>query len=430
MSTARISIWGSDVGVVAWDSNRNVATLEFLEEFVRREIDLAPLTMPLERLQNSDRIFSFPTLNPDTFRKLPGLLADSLPDRFGNDLIDLWLAGKGRSIDDFTPVDRLCYVGKRGMGALEFEPAYTDVNHPEEIHLSELVEIAQEVIKRQGTLDVQFGKDDQKALAQIIQVGTTAGGMRPKAIIAVDPSSQKIVAGDLEAPPGYDYWLLKFDGVQDDVFGSAQGYGIIEYVYYLIAKQCGIIMSECRLLPEKGRAHFMTRRFDRKDGVKIHMQTLTGIAHYDFNNIGSTSYEQLFQVMRRLRLGHDEMEQMFRRLALNIVARNQDDHPKNTSFLLEQGGYWTLSPAYDLSFAYNPAPTANTSKHQMSINGRRADITREDLHALAHTLSIKKPDEIIDAVVEAVSHWPSLAQQHDLPKEKIERIASYLRLDI
>jgi serine/threonine-protein kinase HipA len=205
MSTARISIWGSDVGVVAWDSNRNVATLEFLEEFVRREIDLAPLTMPLERLQNSDRIFSFPTLNPDTFRKLPGLLADSLPDRFGNDLIDLWLAGKGRSIDDFTPVDRLCYVGKRGMGALEFEPAYTDVNHPEEIHLSELVEIAQEVIKRKGTLDVQFGKDDQKALAQIIQVGTTAGGMRPKAIIAVDPSSQKIVAGDLEAPPGYDY---------------------------------------------------------------------------------------------------------------------------------------------------------------------------------------------------------------------------------
>ncbi len=431
MVVAKVRIWDMDVGAIAWDEDRNLTTIEFFPEFVDHNIDLAPITMPLAELQKGNRIFSFANLNEETFRRLPGLLADSLPDSFGNELINLWLAQNGRSPNDFSPVERLCYTGTRGMGALEYEPALGPKSSSnQEIQLNELVEVAKEVLDQKKSLNTSFTTHREEALRQIIQVGTSAGGLRPKAIIAISPDEKTIISGHIKAPEGYNHWILKFDGVQDEVFGDPKGYGLIEFVYYLMAIDAGVMMSECKLLHEHGRSHFMTMRFDRMDGQKIHMQTLTGIAHYDFNNIGSTSYEQLFQIMRKLKLGLDETEQMFRRMVLNVIARNQDDHTKNTSFLLAPGEIWKLSPAYDITYSYNPNIGRNTHKHQMSINGKRADINRNDLIKVAESILVKRPNRIIDQIIESVSQWASLARQYDISETKINRIDQNLRLDI
>ena len=431
MVIAEIKIWGLNVGAVIWDKERNLAIMEFEESFVDRNIDLAPITMPIEKLKQGDRIFSFPHLNEVTFNKLPGLLADSLPDTFGNKLINIWLTQNGRSPHDFTPVERLCYVGTRGMGALGFEPSLQNVTtDTEEIQLNELVEVAKKIMAQKQALDTSFKFDKTKALQQIIKIGTSAGGMRPKAIIAINNSDGKIISGYFNAPQGYDHWILKFDGVQDDIFNKPQGYGIIEYVYYLLAGKAGLIMSECKLLNEEGRSHFMTKRFDRANGNKIHMQTLNGMAHYDFNNIGSTSYEQLFQIMRKLKLGHDEIEQMYRRLVFNVVARNQDDHTKNTTFLLERNGSWKLSPAYDITYSFSPDVGKNTNKHQMSINGKREEINREDLMQIARHINIKKPGRIIEDIIESVSNWQLLAKEYGLEQGRINKIEKNLRLNL
>jgi len=431
MAEVIIKIWGKNVGAAIWDNDKQVAIFEFSREFVKEEIDLAPLTMPIEALQMGKRIYSFPNLNPTTFKKLPGLLADSLPDKFGNSLIDIWLSQNGRSQNDFTPIERLCYVGNKAMGALEFEPTFKNQKDEiEDIQLEELVKIASEIMKKKESLNTSFKNDKTKALQQIITVGTSAGGMRPKAVIAINKNTNKIVSGNLTLNKDYEHWLLKFDGIQDDELGDPKGYGKIEYVYYLMAKSCGIEMNDCKLLSESDRSHFMTKRFDRHFGEKIHMQTLSGIAHYDFNNIGSTSYEQLFQVMRKLKLGNNQLEQMFRRMVFNVVGRNQDDHTKNTSFLLPKKGIWELSPAYDITYSYNPAQGRNTSKHQMSINGKREDINRVDLIKIANDNMIKRPSVIIDEVITAISKWPSLAKEHEIGIGKIKKIESNLMLNI
>jgi len=429
MAEVIIKIWNKNVGAAIWDDDNQVAIFEFSKEFLKEEIDLAPLTMPIEALQMGKRIYSFPNLNPITFKKLPGLLSDSLPDNFGNLLIDIWLSQNGRSPNDFTPIERLCYVGNRAMGALEFEPTFTkQKDEIEDIQLEELVKIASEIMKKKETLNTSFKDDKTKALEQIITVGTSAGGMRPKAVIAIDKNTHKIVSGNLNLSKEYEHWLLKFDGIQDNELGDPKGYGKIEYVYYLMAKQCGIEMNHCKLLSESDRNHFMTKRFDRESGEKIHMQTLSGIAHYDFNNIGSTSYEQLFQLMRKLKLGNDQIEQMFRRMVFNVIGRNQDDHTKNISFLLPEGAIWKLAPAYDITYNYNPEQGRNTSKHQMSINGKREDIKRTDLIKIANDNMIKRPNEIINEVISALSKWPLIAKEYEISNEKIEKIKGNLIL--
>ncbi|MEK6155329.1 type II toxin-antitoxin system HipA family toxin [Flavobacteriaceae bacterium 3-367] len=431
MAQAEIEIWGIYVGAVIWDDKKDLAIFEFDKKFINKEIDLAPITMPLEQLKRGDRIYSFPQLNEITFKKLPGMLADSLPDKFGNKLINLWLAQTGRSQNDFTPVERLCYVGKRAMGALEFKKALVKESiSQEEIQLSELVAIANKVMSQKEALDISFKIGETKALERIIAVGTSAGGMRPKAVIAVHKKNGKIISGHVQSNGNYEHWILKFDGVQDEIFGDPRGYGIIEYVYYKMATDANIEMSQCKLLEEDSRSHFMTKRFDRKNGKKIHMQTLTGIAHYDFNDIGSTSYEQLFQIMRKLKLGNDEMEQMYRRLVFNIVGRNQDDHTKNVSFLLAENESWKLSPAYDMTYSYNPIKGRNTNKHQMSVNGKRENIDKKDLLKIAQDIDIKKPNEIIDQVKEAVSQWAVYAKYSGLEKERIKKIEQNLKLDL
>lgn len=422
---ADIYLWQNHVATVAWDERRLSSRFEYTQEFAESGIELSPLMMPLM----PHRVYKFPELSHDTFIGLPGLLADALPDAFGKALLDKWLALSGRTFGN--PIERLCYQGKRSMGALEFVPAqdnYLELSTGLEIKT--LIENAREVLDEKKKLDVNLNVDTKEAVANIIRVGTSAGGQRAKAVIAYNESTGDIRSGQIEAPDGFSHWLIKLDGVTNNELGDPKHYGRIEYVYYLMARDAGIDMSECRLIEENGRAHFMTKRFDRVNGnEKLHMQTLCGMAHYDYKMIHAYSYEQVFQVMRRLRLSYSDAEQMFRRMVLNVVGRNQDDHTKNISFLMDRQGKWSLSPAYDISWAYNPKGMW-TSNHQMSINNKFDEITRGDLLAVAQNVNIKHADQIIGQVLESVSHWPSLAKEYGIPDEISKFINATLLLHL
>lgn len=430
VDTALVRLWGHTVGAVAWLADRGYAVFEYTPAFLQHGLDIAPLHMSLADARAGDGRFVFPALNRQTFLGLPGLLADALPDKFGNSIIDAWLARHGRDAGQFSPVERLCYTGARALGALEFEPATSgrfETSVP--VAIEALVELAQAVMRERTGLAVGLGASEQahaEALLDILRVGTSAGGARPKAVIAMDDQGN-VRSGQTDAPPGYDYWIVKFDGVTDLELGEPRGYGRIEYAYYLMATAAGIRMSECRLLEENGRAHFLTRRFDRVDGTKLHLQSLCGIAHYDFNMAGAYSYEQAFGVMRKLRLSKAEAAELFRRMVFNIAARNLDDHTKNISFLMTPDGEWHLAPAYDVIYAHNPAGKW-TNQHQMSANGKRDHFTREDLLAVAESISLHKADEIIDEVCRAVGDWPRFAGTAGVPDAVIEQIRVQHRL--
>jgi serine/threonine-protein kinase HipA len=423
VDTALVKIWGRVAGAVAWDEGRQLATFEYDPEFLDEGLDLAPLKMPWAEARRGGARFTFPGLPRDTYRGLPGLLADALPDQFGNDIIDGWLARQGRTAESFSPVERLCYIGRRGMGALEFEPAVdTRLDESVPVEVGELVVLARTMMSQRADLQTNLAADTTDALLDIIRVGTSAGGGRPKAVIAVNDATGEVRSGQVEAPAGFDHWILKFDGVRDSQLGETAGYGRIEYAYYKMALACGIEMTECRLLEEADRAHFMTRRFDRPGGDrKLHLQSLCAMAHFDFNHAGAHSYEQAFQVMRELRLPYPDAEQQYRRMVFNIVARNQDDHTKNIAFLMDAEGQWRLSPAYDVTYAYNPAGEW-TSRHQMTVAGKRDGFAREDLVEVGSGMSINKPAEILAEVQEAVSRWPGFAGVAGVPGEKAEAV--------
>ena len=428
VDVATVSLWGQTVGAVAWDAQRGVASFEFEPAFLKSGLDVAPLMMPLDNTAAGD-IFQFPTLSRDTFSGLPGLLADALPDKFGNAIIDAWLARNGRSGGDFTPVERLCYTGSRGMGALEFSPPINKtIEEAVPVEIAELAALAQEVTTARGQLDTRLDSDGQNAMLDILRVGTSAGGARAKAIIAINAEGD-VRSGQTDVPPGYEHWLLKFDGVSDLELGKTEGYGRIEYAYYLMATAAGIEMSECKLHEENGRAHFMTRRFDRPQGRKLHMQSLCGIAHYDFNMAGAYSYEQAFQVMRRLRLSKAEALQQYRRMLFNVIARNQDDHTKNIAFLMDSDGEWRLAPAFDVIYAHNPQGNW-TNQHQMTINGKRDQFVMEDLLNVGRSIGAAKPNEIFDEVRDAVSRWPKFAQQAGVDEIRIKEIQGQHRLEL
>ena len=425
ITLADIYLWGQHAGTVAWDENYQAASFEFTPEFASGQWDISPLMMPVRQRQ----IYQFPSLNKDTFVGLPGLLADALPDAFGKALLDKWLVSVGRTFAN--PVERLCYQGKRSMGALEFVPAQDNyLEQGTKLEIDSLVEVAREVLDEKKKLDVNVNEDTKEAIANIVRVGTSAGGQRAKAVIAYNENTGEVRSGQIDVPDGFSHWLLKLDGVTNAELGDPKHYGEIEYVYYLMARVAGINMTECRLLEENGRAHFMTRRFDRLSGnEKVHMQTLCGIAHYDYKMLHAYSYEQAFQVMRQLRLPYSQAEEMFRRMVFNVIARNQDDHTKNISFLMDKNGRWSLSPAYDMSWSYNPKGVW-TSRHQMSVNGKWDDITRADLLALAKNVNIKQADAIIDEVKEGVSKWRTFATQYSIPSEMVKGIDSTLLLRI
>ena len=410
VETALVHLWGELVGAVAWDDERGLATFEFDRAFLARGLDVAPLTMPLAVARRGDARFSFRSLSHETYYGLPGLLADALPDAFGNSIIDAWLARQGRTAASFSPIERLCYTGSRGMGALEFRPSIQEsFAEAVPVEVAELVQLAQAMAARRADVTADLSAGESEALLDIIRVGTSAGGGRPKAVIALNEATGEIRSGQVAAPPGFSHWLLKFDGVHDSQLGDPAGFGRIEFAYASMAVAGGITMMPCRLLEEGGRAHFMTRRFDRPGGGrKLHLQSLCALAHFDFNEPGMWSYEQAFQVMRELRLPYPEAEQMFRRLVFNVAARNQDDHTKNIAFLMDEHGQWELSPAFDLTFAHNPAGVW-TARHQMSVNGKRDGIVRDDLLAVGAEMNIRRAAELIDEVAAAVSRWAEFA---------------------
>ena len=432
MTIARVLLWGRTIGAVSIADDSEVAAFQYDPAFARSGIEVAPLMLPL-----SDRVYQFPELPRTAFHGLPGLLADSLPDRFGNALIDAWLATQGRTADSFNAVERLCYTGARGMGALEFVPTLgPGPQRATTIEIDALVRLASDVLTQRSALHSRLADGDQeKALNDILRVGTSAGGARAKAVIAWHPQTGEVRSGQVTAGDGFEYWLLKFDGVagnKDKELDDPKGYGAIEYAYHLMAKAAGIEMAECRLLEENGRRHFMAKRFDRlPGGGKVHMQSLGALAHFDYNLAGAYSYEQALLVIRQLQLPMVDIEQQFRRMVFNIVARNQDDHVKNIAFLMNQRGQWALAPAFDLTYSYNPSGTW-TARHQMTLNGKRDGFTLADFKQCAHTAMMKRgrSDRIVAEVTAAVARWPEFAAAANVAEGWRDTIARNLRLTL
>jgi serine/threonine-protein kinase HipA len=427
---AKVQLWGRTIGAVSLDEGRDVAAFQYDPEFARSGIELSPLSMP-----SSKRVYEFPALPRNTFHGLPGLLADSLPDKFGNALIDAWLATKGRTPESFSAVERLCYTGTRGMGALEFAPVLgPKARKASKIEVDALVRLAGEVLTHRCDLQGHFHRaGKKKALRDILSVGTSAGGARAKAVIAWNSTTNEVRSGQIAAGDGFDYWLLKFDGVagnKDKELEDPKGYGAIEFAYHLMAKAAGITMSECRLLEESGRRHFMTRRFERlAGGEKLHMQSLCALAHFDFNSAGAYSYEQALLTIRQLKLPMASVEEQFRRMVFNIVARNQDDHVKNIAFLMNQQGEWSLAPAFDVTYSYNPSG-AWTAMHQMTMNGKRDGFTLADFETCAKAAVMKRgrAAAILDEVVAAVEQWPKFAEKAKLTEKLQGKIHKVQRL--
>lgn len=414
INSAFINVWGERVGAIAWNAEKSIADFEFEPDFLTNGRDISPLKMPLDTAKGM--IFSFNELRGNqTFKGLPGLLADVLPDRYGNTLINTWLARVGRPADSMNPVEMLCFIGQRGMGALEFEPVEPKgKNTSTKLEVDSLVEMSEAILSGRKDFHASLSKDEEKGLMDILKIGTSAGGARAKAVIAYNTETGEVRSGQAEAPNGFTQWLIKFDGVHDAQFGTSKGYGRVEMAYHLMAVDCGIEMTECRLLEENGRAHFMTRRFDRiPDQGKVHVQTFCALQHFDFNNIGSYSYEQLFQTMRSLRLDYPQAEQMYRRMVFNVLARNCDDHTKNFAFTMNKQGLWAISPAYDVCHAYRH-DSLWVSQQSLSVNGKRLGIERKDLLAVASQMNIKKPDEIIRHIESILEIWPDYARQCDV----------------
>jgi serine/threonine-protein kinase HipA len=428
---AKVQLWGRTIGAVSLEEGREVAAFQYDADFARSGIELSPLVMPL-----GEQVYQFPALPRNTFHGLPGMLADALPDKFGNALIDAWLATQGRTPESFHAVERLCYTDTRGMGALEFAPTLGPKSgKAAKIQVDALVRLAGEVLTHRGDLQGHFhSAGKESALSDILRVGTSAGGARAKAVIAWNRKTNEVRSGQIAAGEGFDYWLLKFDGVagnKDKELEDPKGYGAIEYAYHLMAKAAGITMSECRLLEENGRRHFMTRRFDRlTSGAKLHMQSLCALAHYDFQQAGAYSYEQALQTIRRLKLPMAAVEEQFRRMVFNIVSRNQDDHVKNIAFLMNQSGEWSLAPAFDVTYSYNPTGSW-TSTHQMTLNGRRDGFTMEDFEACAKSALMKRGRAvvIIAEVQAAVRRWPEFAAEARLDEARRDKIQKTHRLE-
>lgn len=422
MTAAEVILWGTKIGTVAFDDETGLGSFEYDPAFLASGIEVAPVTMLL-----SNRVYIFPELERKSFHGLPGLLADSLPDKFGNAVIDAWLQSHGRSPESFNPVERLCYTGSRGMGALEYVPAYgPSATESDSIQIDQLVQLASDILRSRKDMHIEIGPT---AMQQIIKVGSSAGGARAKAVIAWNEETGDIRSGQIETTKGYGYWLIKFDGVSkngDNEGDDAPQHTRIEYAYHLMAKDAGIIMNECRIYEENGRYHFMTRRFDRdiKTGAKFHMLSLGGLAHFDFNLPGAYSYEQAARVMRQIKISNTEISQFYRRMVFNVLARNQDDHVKNISFLMDRFGRWSLAPAYDVTYAYNPDGMW-TGRHQMSINGKRDLFTRADLLEAAKNMGIKKAEaeQIIETVQSSLKKWDDFAEKAKLRENVVYRIS-------
>jgi serine/threonine-protein kinase HipA len=434
--SATVRLWGRDVGVLMHDRALGSYTFGYFDEWRKSGIEISPLKIPLS---SNKEAFDFPSLNPETFKGLPGCFADVLPDDFGNAVINAWLSRQGRDPNTFSSVERLLYTGTRGMGALEFSPAtntgQSDAGGPLEIET--LIQTAQRVLDERSHAGGEVAQDNNHGISSILQVGSSAGGARPKAVVALNKSRTDIRSGQIDAPDGYEHYLLKFDGVTDhrsgsEIFGDPAGYGLMEYTYYQMATNAGVTMEPCEILSDGPRSHFLTKRFDRIGNHKIHVQTLCAMAHADYKRPGQFSYEELLQVARSLRLPRADALQIYRRMVFNVIARNQDDHTKNFAFLMDDDGKWRLAPAYDVAFSYKPGSDW-VEQHNISLNGKRSGFVQEDLLAVCAQIGKFSPGDallVIKECTEAVSQWRKLATINDVPKYLIENIDSNLRLDL
>lgn len=426
VTTAFVKLWGQIVGAIAWNPEKEVASFEYDPKFDLEKYAVSPVKMP-----SKNRIYSFPELrNVETFKGLPGLLADSLPDKYGKELINVWLAQNGRPENSLNPVELLCFIGKRGMGALEFEPNVQPDTKSYTLELSGLIETTQKLLQKKENVQLHTTNKMRDTMLDVLKMGTSAGGARPKAIIAYNEQTGEIKSGQALTETGFEHWLIKFDGVNDTQFGASTGYGRVEMAYYQMATDFGIEMMECKLIEESDRAHFMTKRFDRnKANQKLHTQTFCALQHYDFQNIYGYSYEQLFQTMRALRLSYAEAEQMFKRMVFNVIARNCDDHTKNFSFMMDQTGKWKLAPAYDICHAYRPGSDW-VSQHNLSINGKRKDFVLADFKKMAEQNSIRNPKKILTECTEIVGNWQKYANQCNIETKLKEAIQQTLIQEI
>lgn len=430
MTTATVNLWGTTIGYVSMTEQERFARFEYDPDFVGLGIELAPLVMPLK----ARHIYHFSELDPRSFHGLPGLLADSIPDKYGNKLIDVWLARSGRRADSFNAVDRLCYTGVRGMGALEYEPSAGDVpSEDKQLEVKELVELAALAFASKDAINTTLTEAaSEQGLLDILSVGTSAGGARAKAVIAFNPETREVRSGQSDLAENFEHWLIKFDGVEfsgDWGVADPAGYGQLEYSYYQVARECDIEMMECRLLSENGRSHFMTRRFDREaDGGKRFVQTLGAMAHFDYWDSGYYSYEQLFMTMKQLGLPMSAIEEQFRRTVFNIVGCNQDDHVKNVAFIMDRQGNWSLSPAYDLCHAEG---SDFTRYHQMSINGKTTGFEISDLKHLAAYAGLPRGREkqVVERTVSAFSGWQALSDELGIPEQLQNHVSRTLRLN-
>lgn len=404
---AFVKIWGQLVGNVIWDNQSNIGVFEYDDDFKKKDLNLSPFKISLHSPRHSNVLFE--ENRGITFKGLPGLLADSLPDSYGNSLINAWIKSQGRPLTDTNPVDKLCFIGTRGMGALEFIPEYhTGRNVSSKIDIESLRRVAEEMLKERRSFRSRLLPEDEKALLEILKIGTSAGGARPKAIIAFNPDTGEVRSGQADAPAGFSHWILKFDGVSEIGLGETKGYGRVEFAYYKMAKDCGIQMTECRLYEENGRAHFMTRRFDRDGNKKLHMQSFCALKHYDFKKKSEFSYEELFMAMKSMKLPYLQIEQLYRRMVFNVLAQNRDDHTKNFSFLMDETGKWRFSPAFDVTHSYRPG-SEWVDQHNMTINGKSDNIGRSDLLKVGASQSIYNAGKIIDDIYKVVNSWPDYA---------------------
>ena len=425
-----VKLWGQMVGSLVWNPAMQMAVFEYDNAFRRNGIEPAPMTMPLSQ---GNRPFSFPANRTDCFKGLPGLIADALPDKFGNQIITEWFTRQGLPIGEITPLERLCYVGQRAMGALEFEPSKASslLNESTEIYIDELTKLAEDIFTKREAFQERMFQED-KTILDILRVGTSAGGAKPKAIIAYNEQTNEVRSGQVKAPEGFGYWLLKFDGVTYSEYGSVmenpKGIGNVEYAYYKMAQACGIDMAECRLLDEGDNHHFMTRRFDRTtNGDKIHMQTVAGLAHLDRDQ--RHSYEEIFGIIRKMNLPMEASQQLFRRMVFNVVARNNDDHTKNFSFLMDRNGKWKLAPAYDLCYSYKPGGRW-IGQHQLSLNGKQDAFTRQDILTVGENMGIRRCNEMMDEVIDAVSNWNTIAKDCGVRENHIAEIEKNLLVEL
>ena len=425
MTVAEVRIWGNVIGYVSWEDKSRASSFEFEKKFLQSSLDISPLSMPLGKVNPSEiyKSTSISETDYQTYKGLQHFLTDSLPDAFGNSIIEVWLATQGRKLESFNPVERLCYTGKRGIGALEYYPAINVVDDiSATVNIEKLVKLSEKILYERKKFKVDL-MDGEAAITDIIRVGTSAGGARPKAVIAYNERTHEIRSGQVDAPDGFSHWILKIDGVRETGLGQTKDVGRIEYAYHLMAKDCEIKMSDCMLLEEGGRAHFMTRRFDRTGNEKLHMQSLNAMSGINYRLTGTYSYEQVFTELMRLRLSYQEIEQMFRRMVFNVVSRNCDDHSKNIAFLMGQNGKWSLAPAYDVCYAYDPAGRFNF-QHFLSVNGKFNDIAYKDIIEVGAKVGIKNRRFVVEQVIDTVLRWSEYAQRTGVDKTITKGIGS------